>query len=105
MPRIASAYHNDADRMPFDFTEIVASFAPRAFMASAATGDDDFDVTGVQRASYSARSIYKLDGADDRLHAVYPESPHDFPPPARDSVYEFIDQGFEHLREHSTPDR
>jgi hypothetical protein len=36
MPRIASVYRNDPDRVPFDFTEIVASFAPRAFLACAA---------------------------------------------------------------------
>src|SRR5207247_5230687 len=35
MPKIASAYQNDPDRVPFDFPEIAAAFAPRPFLASA----------------------------------------------------------------------
>src|SRR5262249_33722407 len=34
MPLIASKYDNDPKKIPFDFPEIVAAFAPRAFLAS-----------------------------------------------------------------------
>ncbi|MBL8850785.1 MAG: alpha/beta fold hydrolase, partial [Planctomycetaceae bacterium] len=90
MPRIASVYNNDPDRMPFDFAEIVGTFAPRAFFASAATGDDDFDVTGVKEVMDSAAFVYKLYGMESKLEEVYPESPHDFPLVAREAAYEFV---------------
>ncbi|HEV2948175.1 MAG TPA: prolyl oligopeptidase family serine peptidase, partial [Gemmataceae bacterium] len=35
MPRIASVFELKPDKVPFDFPEVVASFAPRAFFASA----------------------------------------------------------------------
>ena len=95
MPRIASVYKNDTDQVPFDFTEIVAAFAPRPFLACAATGDKDFDVSGVRDVIKIARPIYKLLGHPDNLAATYPESPHDFPPTARQQAYEFLDR---HLR-------
>ena len=100
MPRIASIYKNNADRLPFDFSEIVAAFAPRAFLASAATGDRDFDVSGVRDVIQSAASIYKLLGRPDALQAIYPESKHDFPPAARRRAYEFLDT---HLRGEMRP--
>jgi dienelactone hydrolase len=39
MPLIASRYHNDADQVPFDFTEIVGALAPRPFLAIAPVRD------------------------------------------------------------------
>ena len=95
MPRIATVFKNDANRVPFDFNEIVTTFAPRPFLACAATGDRDFDVTGVQDVIKSARPIYELLGQDAHLQAIYPESPHDFSPTARQAAFEFLDQ---HLR-------
>ena len=74
MPRIASVYQNDADRLLFDFTELVAAFAPRAFLASAATRDSDFNVSGGRDVMHSAAPIYKLFGHPDALQAIYPES-------------------------------
>lgn len=91
MPRIASVYKNDARRMPFDFTEIVASLAPRAFLACAATKDDDFAVAGVRDVMASARPIYDLYKSKDRLQAYYPEAPHSFPEDARTRAYEFLE--------------
>jgi dienelactone hydrolase len=92
MPRIASAYGNDAARMPFDFPEIVASFAPRPFLACAPTADSDFDHTGVRDSIAAALPIYQLHGAPKDLAAYYPESPHDFPDSARRLAYAFFDQ-------------
>ena len=95
MPRLAMVYGNDADRIPFDFPEIIGTFAPRPFLAIAAQGDNDFDYTGVQDSIKSARRIYRLLGADGNLQAHYPETKHAFLPAARKVAYEFLDQ---HLR-------
>jgi dienelactone hydrolase len=92
MPRIASEFGNDAKRLPFDFPGLIASLAPRAVFISAATKDDDFDVTGVQDCVRLAQPIFELHKAPMALHAIYPDSPHDFPPAARQAAYEFIDR-------------
>ncbi|HET6426090.1 MAG TPA: prolyl oligopeptidase family serine peptidase, partial [Planctomycetaceae bacterium] len=95
MPRIASEFGNDAKRLPFDFPGLTASLAPRAVFISAATKDDDFDLTGVQDCVRLAQPIFDLYKASAELHAIYPDSPHDFPLAARQAAYEFIDR---HLR-------
>ncbi|MDA1015702.1 MAG: DUF2920 family protein [Planctomycetota bacterium] len=92
MPRIASKYGNAADRVPFDFTEIVGTFAPRPFLAIAATGDSDFDVSGVKDVIKAAGRVYVLLGQPKHLQGHYPECPHDFPPNARQRAYEFLDR-------------
>ena len=92
MPRIASEFRNDIARMPFEFDEIVAALAPRAFFASAATQDDDFDVSGVRDVIASAIPIYKRYEVPDRLVAYYPPTAHSFPRDARKQAYEFLDR-------------
>ncbi|MDB5339263.1 MAG: ptpA 1 [Planctomycetaceae bacterium] len=92
MPRIASVYQNSADKLPFDFTEIIGSLAPRPFFTSAAQGDDDFDVVGVKETTEAARPVYKLFGKAENLKAVYPPGPHNFPNEAREEAYKFLDQ-------------
>ncbi|MDP7017544.1 MAG: DUF2920 family protein [Pirellulaceae bacterium] len=95
MPRIKADFGSDADRVPFDFTEIVAAFAPRPFLAVAAERDSDFDAGGVRDVIRSAQPIYRLFQREADLRAIYPDSPHDFPPAARRQAYEFLDK---HLR-------
>jgi dienelactone hydrolase len=92
MPRIASVYENNPDKVPFDFTEIVASFAPRAFLASSPVRDSNFEVSGVRDVIAAAKPIYQLYGKPDNLEANYPESEHDFPADARDVAYRFFDK-------------
>lgn len=94
MPRIAAVYGNDARKVPFDFPEIVATFAPRPFLAVACTKDDDFDVSGVKDCLNSARPIYAMYKAESNLVGLYPEAPHSFPPSARKTAYEFFDRAF-----------
>jgi predicted dienelactone hydrolase len=98
MPRIASEYHNSAAEVPFDFTEIVASFAPRPFLASSPLHDDNFEVSGVRDCITAATPIYELYGAADSLRANYPDCQHDFPEDVRKVAYEFIDR---HLNHHT----
>jgi dienelactone hydrolase len=95
MPRIATVFGNDASRLPFDFTELVAAIAPRPFLACAATMDDDFDVRGVREVMAAAGDIYKLHGNERNLQEDYPDGPHDFPQSVRERAYKFVDQ---HLR-------
>jgi dienelactone hydrolase len=95
MPRIASEFGKDPDRMPFDFTEIVAALAPRAFFTSSPRHDDNFDVGGVRDCIAAAQPIYALLGAKDKLRAVYPDCAHDFPDDVRAQAYEFLDRELE----------
>lgn len=92
MPRIATVFENDAAKVPFDFPELIAAIAPRAFFASAATHDADFDVEGVKETMAAARPIYELFDAADDIKAYYPETEHAFPDDAREQAYRFLDE-------------
>lgn len=92
MPLIASRHHNNPDEVPFDFTEIVAAFAPRPFLASSPLHDGNFEVSGVRDVIAAARPIYVLYGAAENLQANYPDCAHDFPPEVREVAYAFIDR-------------
>ncbi|MGE3313497.1 MAG: alpha/beta hydrolase family protein [Planctomycetaceae bacterium] len=96
MPLIDSKYHNNQDEVPFDFTEIVASFAPRPFLASSPVRDDNFEVSGVRDVIAAAFPIYELHGKAGNLQANYPDCAHDFPPDARKVAYEFFDKHLDH---------
>jgi len=95
MPVINDVYGNDPDRVPFDFTEIVAAFAPRPFLASAPIHDSNFEVSGVRDVITAAKPVYALFDQSDNLQANYPDSKHDFPADAREVAYRFLDR---HLR-------
>jgi dienelactone hydrolase len=92
MPLINQRYDNNSNRVPFDFPEIVAAFAPRAFLASSPKGDNNFEVSGVVDSVASARPIYELLGVPDRLAANYPDCAHDFPEPVREVAYHFLEK-------------
>ena len=92
MPLIASEFKNDPKRLPFDFHELVAAIAPRAFFASAATQDSDFDVSGVKDVLAAARPIYELHGKTDDLVGHYPEAGHSFPEESRQRAYDFLNR-------------
>ncbi len=92
MPLINDKYANNPNLVPFDFPEIVAAFAPRAFLASSPKGDSNFEVSGVVDAIASAKRIYELLGVPDRLQANYPDCAHDFPEDVRKVAYEFFDK-------------
>jgi len=95
MPRIASQYQNDAARVPFDFTEILAALAPRAVFINAPLKDNDFEVEGVRDCVAAARPVFDLHSAPAHVEVVYPNVGHDFPPAVRIQAYTFIDR---HLR-------
>ena len=92
MPRIAAEFGNDPKKVPFDFTDVVTSFAPRPFLAVAPVRDDNFAVAGVRDVIAAAAPAYKSFGAAENLKAIYPDAGHDFPAAARKTAYEFLDQ-------------
>jgi acetyl esterase/lipase len=92
MPRIARVYENKPEKMPFDFPEVVAAFAPRAFLASSPIHDDNFEVSGVKDCISAAKPVYELLGAKDKLAANYPDCKHDFPPEVRKVAYNWLDR-------------
>jgi hypothetical protein len=49
-------------------------------------------VSGVREVIASAKAVYDLLGAEDRLEVVYPDSGHDFPDATRNAAYEFLDR-------------
>ncbi len=79
MPRVRSEFGSDPDRMPFDFYEVVAAFAPRAFLSISPLHDSNFDVAGVRKAIPAAEEVYQLLRAGDYLQVRYPDCAHSFP--------------------------
>lgn len=92
MPRIEKVYENDPQKMPFDFPELIAAIAPRAFFTNSPLQDANFEVSGVRDCIDAALPIYKLLGKPDNLQARYPNAEHDFPVETRMEAYEFLDQ-------------
>ncbi len=96
MPLFRDRFQLDGDRIPFNFHEIIALFAPRSFFSSSPVHDANFDVAGVRKGIDLARAAYRLQDADERLQVVYPEAEHDFPPEVRLEAYRFIDKTLRH---------
>lgn len=92
MPRIREFYGLDPDKMPFDFYEVAAAIAPRAFFSNSPLHDSNFVADGVKQAEPRIRAVYKLLGVEDRMVVVYPDAEHDFPDEARLRAYDFLDQ-------------
>jgi dienelactone hydrolase len=92
MPRIAERYDKDPRKMPFDFHEVVAAFAPRPFFVNAPIDDANFDVSGVKECIAAALPIYELFGAGENVRAIYPNCGHDFPDESREAAYTWIDR-------------
>jgi dienelactone hydrolase len=92
MPRLRERYQLDFNRVPFDFPELIGALAPRAFFANAPIHDANFEVDGVRLCFQSARPVYDLLGAGDRLVAAYPDAQHAFPRAVREQAYTFLDR-------------
>ena len=91
MPRLKTEYDLDPDLVPFDFYEVVAALAPRAFFSNSPLHDENFAVNGIKKAIPEARKIYNLLRSDEHLQIRYPDAGHDFPPAVRFETYRFID--------------
>jgi putative membrane-bound dehydrogenase-like protein len=96
MPRLKDVYALDPNKVPFDFYELVAALAPRAFFSVSPERDSNFDVTGVRKAEPEARKIFHIYGADENLQVRYPDCEHDFADDMRQAAYAFIDKILQH---------
>jgi pimeloyl-ACP methyl ester carboxylesterase len=103
MPRIRDVYGLDPDRVPFDFYEVAAALAPRAFFSNSPLGDGNFDVRGVKKAEAKVREVYALLGAADRLRIRYSAGSHDFSADARREAYALIDRILQHTPLRNVP--
>jgi len=92
MPRIASDYEKNPDKMPFDFTELLGALAPRPVFINAPVRDDNFEVSGVDDCVRAAEPVYELLGAKGAIVVVHPDAGHSFPPEIRQQAYAFLDK-------------
>jgi hypothetical protein len=92
MPLIRDKYHLDPKQIPFDFDEVIATLAPRAFFSNSPLNDSNFNVDGVRKGIAKVSEVYNFLKAKDKLEVRYPESTHDFPPEVRFESYRFIDK-------------
>ena len=104
MPLLRDKYSLDPNRVPFDFYELIAALAPRAFFSVSPEKDSNFDVAGVRKAIPAAHQVYDLLGASDRLQVRYPDCEHDFPTAMRRESYEFVDRLFTHKPTRDVPE-
>lgn len=96
MPLIRTKYKLDAKLIPFNFDDIIAAIAPRAFFSVSPLKDSNFDVKGVREGIALARKTYTDLGADKMLQVRYPDAGHDFPVENRKEVYAFLDKVLGH---------
>ncbi|MSR32847.1 MAG: acetylxylan esterase [Gemmataceae bacterium] len=94
MPRLASVYKLKVELVPFDFPEILGAIAPRPLFISAPMKDSNFEVSGVRDCVDAANPVYKLQGGQGNLRAVYPDCGHDFPPECRRIAYDWLAKVF-----------
>jgi dienelactone hydrolase len=92
MPRIRDVYENNADKIPFDFYEVIGAIAPRGFFSNSPLHDSNFDIGGVRKAFAKAGEIYALLNAANNLTLVTPDAPHDFPDAERQAAYAWLDR-------------
>ena len=81
--------------LPFDFPELIASLAPRAFFSNSPVNDSNFDVEGVKKGMEQAKVIFELYGVPNNIQVQYPDAQHDFPKETRLQAYRFIDKNLQ----------
>jgi hypothetical protein len=96
MPLFRDKYKLDCSKIPFDFNEVIASFAPRPFFSNSPLQDANFDVNGVKKGIDDASKVYRLFKAEGNLQVRHPVSGHDFPTEVRLESYQFIDKVLQH---------
>jgi dienelactone hydrolase len=84
MPRIASVFAKDPQRMPWDFADLLRSLAPRPVFVNAPLHDANFDASGVDDAVAAS--------AHPRLTVRHPDAAHDFPAAIRQEAWAWLDR-------------
>lgn len=94
MPRIASEYGNDPDRVPFDFQEVLAAITPRPIFINAPIEDSNFEIKGVRAVVEAVEPVYdRLRSRDHQtVRLETPDVGHDFPTNIREAVYEWLNE-------------
>jgi len=90
MPALRDEYDLDPAKVPFDFPELIAAIAPRAFFSNSPLWDSNFDYRGVEKAAPVARRIFELYEVPDKMRIAYPDADHDFPQDVREESYRFL---------------
>jgi acetyl esterase/lipase len=96
MPLLREKFNLDPEKIPFDFDEVIAALAPRAFFSNSPIKDSNFDVEGVIKGISYVSEIYSFLNADNNLQVRYPDAGHDFPIETRLEAYHFIDNILNH---------
>lgn len=96
MPRIETVCQKKPEQIPFDFPEVLASLAPRALFVHAPQSDSNFKVASARKCVDAARTIYRLQGAEALIQAIYPPGEHGFPVEIRQQAYQFVDRALKH---------
>lgn len=96
MPLLRDTYQLDINQMPFNFHEVIAALAPRAFFSCSPLKDSNFDVAGVRKGIAAASGVYALLKAPEKLQVRYPDAGHDFPSEVRLEAYRFVDKILKH---------
>jgi len=96
MPLLRDRYNLDAEKIPFDFDEIIAVLAPRAFFSNSPVNDGNFNVEGVRKGISNAVEVYNFLKAQNNLQVRYPVSEHNFPTEVRLEAYQFVDKVLQH---------
>jgi dienelactone hydrolase len=91
MPRLA-AYAGRLREIPFDFDEILASFAPRIVFVSAPLGDTNFQWRSVDRMVDFAKVLFRAHNAEQNLEVAHPDCGHDFPDAMREKAYQLLEK-------------
>lgn len=99
MPLMREKYALDPDKVPFDFDEVIAAIAPRAFFSNSPLFDANFSVEGVKKGVARVATVYDFLNVKSNLQVYYPDCKHDFPVQVRWQAYRFIDSVFDRLPE------
>jgi len=92
MPRLRATMLQG--RLPeWDFDDMIKLIAPRGYFNYATTEDTIFpEGRSAHEATESARPVWKLFGASDKLVSVLESGPHDITPGAKQQAYEWFDK-------------
>ena len=91
MPLLRDTYNLDINQIPFDFDEVIAALAPRAFFSNSPVRDGYFNINGVRKGIAAVGKVYDFLEVKDKPVVRYPDSEHDFPQEVQSEAYRFID--------------
>ena len=91
MPLLRDTYNLDINQIPFDFDEVIAALAPRAFFSNSPVRDSYFNINGVRKGIAAVGKVYDFLEVNDKPVVRYPDSEHDFPQEVQSEAYRFID--------------